>query len=74
MPDLSSDGRPQQLARDIQIRGLQVDLHGLEHTIVRAELEMMRRKYDISQSEQAIVAATKRITELHEEIEELENG
>lgn len=74
MADLRSDGTPNEAQRDLRIKELRVDLHGLEHQVMRYELEVDRWRENISKHKDSIEATKARMAELAEEIKELKNG
>ncbi len=71
MADRLSDGSPNQIAAALQIRQLEVDRHGLEHSVMRYRLEIMRWEDNIAKHKESIVATESRMAELDNEITEL---
>lgn len=74
MADLRSDGTPNVAARELRLKELRVDLHGLEHQVLRYELEIARWRDNIAKHEESIARTRERIQELSTmEVAELSN-
>lgn len=71
MADRLADGRPNEIAAALKARQLQVDRHGLEHSVMKYELEILRWEDEITKHQATIKITKVRIAELDQEIEAL---
>ena len=72
MADIKSDGSPNRIAADLQIRQLEVDIHGLEHQVLNYLLQIERWRHEIAKHDHAIDATNEQIREVKERIAELQ--
>ena len=71
MADRLANGRPNEVAAALKARQLEVDRHGLQHTVMKYELEIMRWEDSIEKHKETIEITKARIAELDQQIEEL---
>lgn len=74
MADLRSDGTPNEKQRELRIKELRVDLHGLEHQAMRYDLEISRWRENIAKHEESIQGTHERMAALAAEIKEIEEN
>lgn len=71
MSDVLADGRPNEIAAELQARQLEVDRHGLQGSVMKYRLEIMRWTENIKRHEETIRITEERIEELAKQIAEL---
>jgi septal ring factor EnvC (AmiA/AmiB activator) len=71
MSDQLANGRPNEVAAALQARQLEVDRHGLEHSVMKYELEIERWKDNITKHTDTIKVTQARIAELDQQIARL---
>lgn len=72
MADRLLDGSPAVAAKELRIKEMRLDLHGLRGQVMKYQLEIDRWRDNIERHNASITATEKRIDELTAEIKKLE--